>query len=111
MNQLHAKNHSSTVEKLFHINNHHSPQQSINLDQQPLLITAPPGTVAAELVDDGEQGLVLLDREVGDSLGGRDRGQDELVENLVHALARDRLVAAAVRRLAHHLGRRRGALI
>ena len=82
----------------------HLPQQRIELQQQPVLIRAPPRTVPAELVDYGHERLVLLHGEVRDPLRGRDRREDELVQDLVHALAHDRLVAAAVRRLAHHLG-------
>jgi hypothetical protein len=79
-------------------------QQSLHLDQQPPLIRTPPRTVPAQLVDDREQRLVLLDGEVRDPLGRRDGRQDELVEHLVHALAHHRLVGAAVGGLAHHLG-------
>ena len=80
-----------------------SPQQPTNLKQQALLILTPPRTVASELVDDGVQGLILLNGEVCDALGGRGRREDDLVEDLIHALAHDGLVAAPIGSLAHHL--------
>ena len=79
-------------------------QQRIQLDQQPLLILTPARAVAAELVYDGEEGFVLLNCKVCNALWRRDRGQYELVENLVHPFAHDGLVAASVGGLAHHLG-------
>lgn len=45
-----------------------------------------------------------------DALGRRRRGEDDLVQHLVHALAHDGLVAAAVAGFPHHL-RDRGSLI
>ena len=80
------------------------PQQRLHLHQQAALIGAPSRAVPAKLVDNRQQRLVLLDREIGDPLRGRDGRQDELVEHLVHALAHHRLVGAAVGRLANHLG-------
>ena len=79
-------------------------QQRIQLNQQPLLILAPARTVATELVYDGEEGFVLLDCKVCNPLWRRDRGQDELMENLVHPFTHEGLVAASVGGLAHHLG-------
>jgi len=78
-------------------------QQPIDLLQQATLILAPARAVPAELVDDGVERLVLLHREVRDALGRRRRGEDDLVQDLIHALAHDGLVAAAVGSLAHHL--------
>ena len=81
-----------------------SPQQRIQLKQQPRLVLAPPGTVAPELLDDGRQGLVLLHGEERDALGRGHRRQDVLVEHVFDPLPHNRLVRPAVRRLPHHLG-------
>ena len=81
-------------------------QQPPDLREQPPPVLAPPRTVALELVDDGEERLVLLDGEVGDALGRRGRREDDLVEHLVHALADDCFVRPAVGCLAHDLLKR-----
>ena len=80
-----------------------SPQQRIQLNQQPGLILAPPRTVAPDLLDDGHEGLVLLHGEIRNALGRTDGHEDVLVEDLVHALSSDGLVAASVGGLAHDL--------
>ena len=82
---------------------HPSPQQRIELNQQPSLILAPPRTVAPDLLYDGHEGLVLLYSEISDPLGRTDGHEDVLVEHLVHALSGDGLVAASVGGLAHDL--------
>ena len=63
----------------------------------------PPRTVTPELVDNRDKRLVFLDGEVCYPLRRRHSRQNQLMQNLVHALAHYRLVAATVGGLTHHL--------
>ena len=71
------------------------PKQRADPLEEPGLILAPHGTVTSELVDDGCQGLILLDGEVGDWLRrvGVEYG---LGQHVIHAPTGYGLMAASV---------------